>query len=297
MSVELAIKAFLTCGDRLPAEEMQWCLDHWDLAGPQLVADFEDRLQLAEPTEDDCMAILIMFHMFGDRREPSAFAPLCRLLLDGKRSDFILGQVITESLRNVLISTFDGNATSLIQVIEHPNADEFARMKTLEALTYLYATGLVPDFDMYGYLKRMYEKATPGDTHYLWVGWAMAVAHLGYEDLLPEVQWLFSHGCIEHIVMGYDDVTDLLDLTLNDPDRMRGFTYDRIRPYTDCIRDMSRWHCFSDPVRDAWKLDKELVEARRVLKFKDVGRNDPCPCGSGKKYKKCCLRSLKPPSL
>ena len=21
-----------------------------------------------------------------------------------------------------------------------------------------------------------------------------------------------------------------------------------------------------------------------------VGRNDPCPCGSGKKYKKCCLR-------
>ena len=23
----------------------------------------------------------------------------------------------------------------------------------------------------------------------------------------------------------------------------------------------------------------------------DVGRNDPCPCGSGKKYKKCCLNN------
>jgi preprotein translocase subunit SecA len=23
---------------------------------------------------------------------------------------------------------------------------------------------------------------------------------------------------------------------------------------------------------------------------KKVGRNDPCPCGSGKKYKRCCLR-------
>jgi preprotein translocase subunit SecA len=22
-----------------------------------------------------------------------------------------------------------------------------------------------------------------------------------------------------------------------------------------------------------------------------VGRNDPCPCGSGKKYKKCCLHA------
>jgi uncharacterized protein YecA (UPF0149 family) len=23
-----------------------------------------------------------------------------------------------------------------------------------------------------------------------------------------------------------------------------------------------------------------------------TGRNDPCPCGSGKKYKKCCLLKL-----
>lgn len=22
----------------------------------------------------------------------------------------------------------------------------------------------------------------------------------------------------------------------------------------------------------------------------DLGRNDPCPCGSGKKYKKCCMK-------
>jgi len=25
-----------------------------------------------------------------------------------------------------------------------------------------------------------------------------------------------------------------------------------------------------------------------VKKSERVGRNDPCPCGSGKKYKKCC---------
>ncbi len=27
----------------------------------------------------------------------------------------------------------------------------------------------------------------------------------------------------------------------------------------------------------------------QVVKSKKIGRNDPCPCGSGKKYKKCCL--------
>ncbi|MDD4737006.1 MAG: type I methionyl aminopeptidase [Kiritimatiellae bacterium] len=28
-----------------------------------------------------------------------------------------------------------------------------------------------------------------------------------------------------------------------------------------------------------------------------VGRNDPCPCGSGKKYKQCCLRNKKTPDV
>ena len=27
-----------------------------------------------------------------------------------------------------------------------------------------------------------------------------------------------------------------------------------------------------------------------VKKTPDIGRNDPCPCGSGRKYKKCCAR-------
>lgn len=28
-----------------------------------------------------------------------------------------------------------------------------------------------------------------------------------------------------------------------------------------------------------------------VRGHRKVGRNDPCPCGSGKKYKKCCLNA------
>jgi hypothetical protein len=30
---------------------------------------------------------------------------------------------------------------------------------------------------------------------------------------------------------------------------------------------------------------------KRSEKVSPLGRNDPCPCGSGKKYKKCCLNS------
>ena len=34
-------------------------------------------------------------------------------------------------------------------------------------------------------------------------------------------------------------------------------------------------------IRDKWRKDKQAVSEK-------IERNAPCPCGSGKKYKKCC---------
>ena len=31
-------------------------------------------------------------------------------------------------------------------------------------------------------------------------------------------------------------------------------------------------------------------KSKPIISEKKIGRNDPCPCGSGKKYKKCCLK-------
>ena len=39
----------------------------------------------------------------------------------------------------------------------------------------------------------------------------------------------------------------------------------------------------------AWKE----AHTQKVRKFDKIGRNDPCPCGSGKKYKNCCLKTGK----
>lgn len=36
-----------------------------------------------------------------------------------------------------------------------------------------------------------------------------------------------------------------------------------------------------------------IISDKTISDMKEVGRNDPCPCGSGKKYKKCCAQ--KPP--
>ncbi|MBO5667338.1 MAG: SEC-C domain-containing protein [Firmicutes bacterium] len=36
------------------------------------------------------------------------------------------------------------------------------------------------------------------------------------------------------------------------------------------------------------EIVKNYKRSKTVVKDKEPGRNDPCPCGSGKKYKKCC---------
>ena len=36
------------------------------------------------------------------------------------------------------------------------------------------------------------------------------------------------------------------------------------------------------------EIVKTYKRSKTVVKEKAPGRNDPCPCGSGKKYKKCC---------
>ncbi|MBI5723652.1 MAG: SEC-C domain-containing protein [Planctomycetes bacterium] len=44
--------------------------------------------------------------------------------------------------------------------------------------------------------------------------------------------------------------------------------------------------------KDDLEAEKELVKKTKKVEpiqaQQSPGRNDPCPCGSGKKYKKCC---------
>lgn len=43
-----------------------------------------------------------------------------------------------------------------------------------------------------------------------------------------------------------------------------------------------------DKPEDITDLERLLNPPKPMIAEKKVGRNEPCPCGSGKKYKKCC---------
>ena len=58
----------------------------------------------------------------------------------------------------------------------------------------------------------------------------------------------------------------------------------------DWLYNLEEWNdIFDEETRKA--LYKEQKSSTTIVKEKKIYPNDPCPCGSGKKYKKCCGRN------
>ena len=52
------------------------------------------------------------------------------------------------------------------------------------------------------------------------------------------------------------------------------------------LSELLKWYCNSAPIKTLKR--KEINDKEPTVVEKKVGRNDPCTCGSGKKFKKCC---------
>ena len=57
----------------------------------------------------------------------------------------------------------------------------------------------------------------------------------------------------------------------------------------DWLYELPQWENLI-PAERREELYKEQKRSMTVVKPKKIMPNDPCPCGSGKKYKKCCGR-------
>ncbi len=73
--------------------------------------------------------------------------------------------------------------------------------------------------------------------------------------------------------------------------------YDKEKLYYNMVGAKAEW-LYTLPQWDSLLTDerrKELYKEQKssttIVKPKKIGRNDPCPCGSGKKYKQCCGRN------
>ena len=82
-----------------------------------------------------------------------------------------------------------------------------------------------------------------------------------------------------------EDMTEHTELKL-DID-LEKLYYNMVEAKADWLYELPAWNSLL-PAERRKELYLQQKKSGTVVKEKKIGRNDPCPCGSGKKYKKCC---------
>jgi len=103
-------------------------------------------------------------------------------------------------------------------------------------------------------------------------------------DLRPEA-WHPFDDADQATAAAFDGLLDLIEIADADADRRPSdrpaIAADASEQIAGWVRTLNRWRVAHDPAPRA-------IEWGPPVAARKVGRNDPCPCGSGKKYKRCC---------
>lgn len=280
----------LSDAGRLPVAAIRAARADREAMVPAFLRTLDDFLSLEGPANPD--ALFFIFHLFGEWREKSAYWPLSVLLrLPPDVVDSILGHAITETSHRVMAAVFDGDPAPLYEIIRDPEADEYIRAKMLQAVAMLTRRGELPRDATAAFLRDCFSQLEPRKDCFVWSGWVDAVAWLGLAELKPLAQQAFQRGSIDPEWLTFEEFEEDLQYSVDHPEAEPLNPDGKLTLFGDTIEELSWWDAFKPktPGKDApeWAPDSLAMPVRDPLR--KVGRNDPCPCGSGKKYKKCCL--------
>lgn len=261
---------------------------------PILLDEMDGMIKNPDITNGDYMLHIYAIFLLAQFREKKAFPKILELIsLPSDQVDVMYDTILTEDLNTILYSTFDGDFKGLKRVIENPLVNIYARGAALEVYGKLYADEIVTQEEIVTYLRKLLWGLNNYDTDTDLATTIQGVIidrHLF--EMAEDVQRLYDAHRIDEMMVGqYDDFIDYLYGYEN--------VRERINYLEDVIQAMSWWAAFEQSEENKLKeeerlkkieeMHKEMQQQARPATAKKVGRNDPCPCGSGKKYKKCCL--------
>ena len=271
----------LSVAQHLPAEALDEAVRR-----PQAIADavirVVERAGAGETlTSRDQNLLFWGMHVLGAARESRLQAPLLALLrLPAEPLGEIIGDAVGTTLPRIVAGTFGGDPDPLEQALLDRKTDEFVRWNLFGAYAYLTFSGAIPRERAQNLLVRFDETrpARAGDA--AWTGWEETIALLGFSDLAPRVAAAHADARL----LADESDGDWFALTLAEaaakPDDATRFEERELGLITDVVAELEA----------ALESDEDGPAPEPVENpFRDVGRNDPCPCGSGKKFKKCCL--------
>lgn len=288
--------------ERLPERAIKAALDRPEDFVPAAVDMMEHWARDGALDETEEEALFLIVHVLGELGDARAFGPLMDLLrLPGGDIDEILGDAITETLPRILISLAGNDPARLTESVFDPKIDPFVRDAMLGAWTYFVLTGRVGREEALRFLSDFPAKAKEAGLRqgdHGWVSWVIAAAHLSFRELSTAVETAFAEGYFPKqkffaVEIGAIDIGDFyrdLEEAENTADRAGWMDKHRYKPFEGTIAVLSKWYRYSEKYFQAQRTSAREDVYIAANPYKDVGRNDPCPCGSGKKFKKCCLQ-------
>ena len=218
----------------------------------------------------------------------------------------MLGDTVTEDLKNIIASVCDGNIQPIKSIIEDSSLDEYVRAEALESLLILLNHRVISREELVFYFKQLLYGKLEVDYSYVWETLPRCCALIHPAGLEKDIEKAVADGKVMGIFADFDFVNRQLQRSIDE-------VLDELRSNEDyCfisendVYFLENWvggfsseedydadYLFDD---DNNEMEDEALgnllgwmPKVPVRRENNVGRNDPCPCGSGKKYKKCCL--------
>ena len=222
--------------------------------------------------------------------EPRAFPLIVSYLAaDPIAADEQLQDVTTEDLPAMLARTYDGcDLGPLKALVENTGAPPFLRDACLRGLHAMARLGKLDRDGVVGYFEALADTVEHASNKDFIDVFAMSMAGLQEKRLRPMIDGWLAGGKIDKTLLRPIDVDATYDASYDELNE----ELTRRERFDELIDYLSEWPWFKmgDPPESEFDDDLDYgAEQPYVREGRKVGRNEPCPCGSGKKYKKCCL--------
>ena len=273
--------------DQFPAADTRRVLELQDQVVPRLVSVVRDAAVNPSALDNgQWLRFAISLYSLAWFRDPTAFPDIIKICnFSRDDADDLLGDALLEDLHKILGATFNGDWESLRCVLADQSLNEFVRDRVLWAHLVLYKSGRISRENLIAYLKSLF--SVLGDDSFMVTCLAHCCMCIHAAELSSEIRTAFASGLIDVTVV---DLEGIEDAWANSRTRsLEVFRGDeRFDLPSDPVEHLRWWpgHQVSEEGHDevsASRTDPQLNP------WRDVGRNDPCPCGSGKKFKKCHL--------
>lgn len=228
---------------------------------------------------DEEVACLFSYamYLFAKWREVRAYPAAVRWLsLPGEGPFDIGGDIVTQDGGRILASVFDGDLEPIKRLILDQRANEYGRGAAVTAMALLAAWGEVPHDLIVDHFEWLAREGLPRRADEAWNSLACESVDIEALRVFPVLRLAYADGLIDEMVMRPSE----LDAGEAAPrGRRLDDTRERRPPIYDVAHAISWWSVFSN---------RSSAQAQPYTRAPKIGRNEPCPCGSGRKFKKCC---------